>query len=60
MLSQLVFGRARIQIQPKRLHLGVCTAYPGSKQGQVEEGEGEGGESPTDDVTFEPTLKGGS
>lgn len=42
-------------MQPKPLHLGVCTSYCGDKSS-----EGEDGKVCTQDVTYELSLKGGS
>lgn len=51
MISQLVMDRARTQIRPKPLYLGVCPGYQGSKQRKEEDGV---------DVMSELRLKGGS
>ena len=58
-ISKLVFDRARIQIQPKPLHMGVSTGYHRNELSR-EEGEGHGRKSAWKTRCLREVLKGGS
>ena len=58
-ISKLVFDRARIQIQPKPLYMGVSTGYHRNELSR-EESEGQGRKSAWKTRCLREVLKGGS